>query len=576
MLHKKQKSVKRIMTMLAVVAVVLFQMIGVEAKETQYRTEGGLVAYGSGAATLSIQAPDNQRLIGKQFRIHQLFEAENSVDLNSIDYTVNPTYRTALQTVVGARMNRGADAVTDYEIIDYMDQLNSAKVQGAQVELIPESVVGAYRYFVQELAAEIAKEEIEGFQVDVTSTKSNNTVQITGLPYGYFLMVDCTETEGQHAALSMPMLSTANPSASVYIKGFYPFLTEKIREDKDGIWCDIGDYEIGQDISYRYQSDVPDINGYQTYYYAWHTESDEALTLKENSIQIAIDGEVNNAPKTYILTSEEYKFIKDTSKSSFVLEVEDIKAIIDREFPNKSTKEENQYQQTVTVTYQAMLNDKAASATRPGFENKVRLEFSNNPNGSGDDETGFTPWDTVVCFTYKLLGKKVNNHGTELEGARFRLYHDEACTDEVFGAAATEYVSDANGNFTICGLDSDTYYLKEVEAPAGYRPLEKPVKIQIDAVFPEDRDHYVEGEGAEDGFLVLSATAHIKTFVDGKETEKNLELETDRQTGSVSMAIVNTVGRKLPVTGTFAIAILSMCGVGLIGAAMLRERKKHE
>ena len=39
-------------------------------------------------------------------------------------------------------------------------------------------------------------------------------------------------------------------------------------------------------------------------------------------------------------------------------------------------------------------------------ENDVRLEFSNNPDSNGEGSTGYTPWDTVVCFTYKLNGLK--------------------------------------------------------------------------------------------------------------------------------------------------------------------------
>ena len=53
-------------------------------------------------------------------------------------------------------------------------------------------------------------------------------------------------------------------------------MTKKIQEDdykemigNDG-WNDIADYEIGQTVPYKYESRVPNINGYDTYYYAWH------------------------------------------------------------------------------------------------------------------------------------------------------------------------------------------------------------------------------------------------------------------------------------------------------------------
>ena len=48
----------------------------------------------------------------------------------------------------------------------------------------------------------------------------------------------------------------------------------------------------------------------------------------------------------------------------------------------------------MTLTYEATLNDLAANDTgRPGFENDVRLEFSNDAdsNNEGGARTGFTP-----------------------------------------------------------------------------------------------------------------------------------------------------------------------------------------
>ena len=80
-----------------------------------------------------------------------------------------------------------------------------------------------------------------------------------------------------------------------------------------------------------------------------------------------------------------------------------MKKIIDREFNRKNEAGENKYGQKIVLTYQATLNEKAAKNTgRPGFENDVRLEFSNDPDSAVRGSTGYTPWDTVVCFTYKI------------------------------------------------------------------------------------------------------------------------------------------------------------------------------
>ena len=85
------------------------------------------------------------------------------------------------------------------------------------------------------------------------------------------------------------------------------------------------------------------------------------------------------------------------------------------------------------LTYQAILNERQAKITgRPGFENDVRLEFSNDPDSAVRGSTGYTPWDTVVCFTYKINALKSNNHGQSLENARFRLYSDVGLKNEVY------------------------------------------------------------------------------------------------------------------------------------------------
>lgn len=57
--------------------------------------------------------------------------------------------------------------------------------------------------------------------------------------------------------------------------------------DKNG-WNDIGDYEIGQTVPYKYESNIPNMNGYKTYYYAWHDKMDKALTFQPESVKITI------------------------------------------------------------------------------------------------------------------------------------------------------------------------------------------------------------------------------------------------------------------------------------------------
>ena len=66
-------------------------------------------------------------------------------------------------------------------------------------------------------------------------------------------------TEGNHTAVSMLMVDTANPEFQVNIKADYPVVTKKIQEDDTNVWSDIADFEIGQEISFKYESNIPNI-----------------------------------------------------------------------------------------------------------------------------------------------------------------------------------------------------------------------------------------------------------------------------------------------------------------------------
>lgn len=546
------------------------------------RVENGVVDFARGQASITIEGNEGQSLEGKEFVVYKLFNAQSSVGGQSINYTLNATYKAALQNVIGDKLGKTPSAVTQYDMVDYIQTLNTPDG----------TAVGRYsdfRYFVEDLRDEIVSLGLVGDEVSVDSVSATNTITLSGLEYGYYLVDEVTDTNDNHSASSLCMVDTANPTATFNIKSDYPTVTKKIQEDdnrnaigNDG-WNDMADYEIGQTVPYMYTSNIPNMNGYKEYYYAWHDVMDEALTFDANSVEIFI----TDGTREYKMADSEFKVTENPDAgTTFKVEVEDIKAIIDREFNNIDSKGHNTYGQTVTLTYNATLNDKAALDTgRPGFENDVRLEFSNDADSTGEGTTGYTPWDTVVCFTYKLDVLKTSEDGVKLEGAKFRLYSDEACTDEISLKAGnggyivvnddskptsyTEMTSDAEGNFVIFGLDSGVYYLKETEAPAGYRLLLDPIKVTVDATFVENRDNYIKGDGATDKALVdLDYTAVV-----GGETDN---LESDVVEGVGNLTVINNGGSKLPVTGSAATLLLVGLGAGAMTVATKLARKKED
>lgn len=602
---KHMKKFFSMIFIMALLATSTFSAITVNAASIQ--TPGGVANFGRGNASITINGNKDQSLVGKKFNVYELFHAQNAVGGESINYTFNEAFKLPLQTVVGKKLGKPANTITEYQVIDYIQTLNTNPVEGAQAAQKVEGSYSSFRYFIEELRSEIVKQGVAGDVVTVTATTGSNSIQISGLDYGYYIVDEVSSVEGTHSAASLCIVNTANPEADVVVKSDYPSVIKKIQED-DGRneignegWNDMADFEIGQTVPYKYTSNIPNMNGYHTYYYAWHDKMDPALTFKPSSVSITI----KDKTKSYTLAASEFRVIENPGNDeTFKVEVQDMKAIVDREFNQMNKLKENVYNQEVTLRYDAVLNDLASQDTgMPGFENDVKLEFSNDPDATGQGKTGETPWDTVVCFTYKLNLLKTNDHALHLEGAKFRLYSDEKCTNEVYvkkeadgyhvinrdsvggsdhtgGTApnnAVEMVTDKNGDIVILGLDGGTYWLKETEAPAGYRKILDPIRVEIRPSFAPNRNVYVKGDGANGKALTqLEAFAYIKQFLSGVFKDENLTLTTDLANGSANINVVNTVGKKLPITGSNGMFILLGAGCVLVALGKVFSKKKKD
>lgn len=571
----KNRMIKAIVTMVLAMMLALNGFSG--AFSSLAATESameGVVDFNRGEASIIIQGNEGQSLKGKIFHIYQLLYAENAADLESVHYTMNPKFQGILQNIVSAKKGKAVAEITEYEIIDFIESLRDGQEKSEGNS--------AFRYFIEELRDAIAEADIEGDVVHIINARSDNSVLVEGLEYGYYIVDEITGIEETDSAASLCMVDTAAPTAEFYVKSDYPTIIHKIQEDDDKStvgndgWNDIADYEIGQEIPYKCESNIPNMNGYDTYYYAWHGVLNEAITFQEDGLSITLYQETEGVTESYVLKEQEFQILQNVVDETFVVQIQDIKSIVDREFGQE------EYGQRVVLTYSGILNEKAGKQTgRPGFEQDVRLEFSNDPDSNNNDSTGYTPWDTTVCFTYRLNVKKVNDQGTMLANAKFKLYSDDTCTQEVLvektengykvtgekNSESVEMISGSQGDFYITGLDDGTYYLKETQAPVGYRKLADPIKIELSATMNSERNQYIKGEGATQKTLVeLTGHAIVK--------DSTIALSTDVEDGAANLTVINTVGKKLPITGSVGMLLLIGTGLVLLALALKKQNRK--
>ena len=349
----------------------------------------------------------------------------------------------------------------------------------------------------------------------------SNALTIPEAKAGYYLFVDTTDfskDDSYHSYNSfLLMVTKGNWNVPITPKAEKPTVEKKVYDNPDGTstggFGSSADHAINEKFQFQLTATLPDSTNraydyYDKYSVIFHDTLSDGITYDKgdelDSVVIKSNG------NTYNITDSS-KYTIDTtdleSQNSFVVNI-DVKACA------KDAGFDLNDGATITVTYTAHLNDKAYVNTAGGSTsniNKVYLTYSNNPKD--ESSIGKTPESTpVYVYTYQLNNTKHQDteKGPALEGACFRLYSDEACTDQsevqlyqkdgfyypikdVLGKEAVEMKSAANGTFNVKGLDAGTYYLKEITPPDGYSACKViPVTIKAD----HSRNDQVNLEGS--------------------------------------------------------------------------------
>lgn len=349
----------------------------------------------------------------------------------------------------------------------------------------------------------------------------SNALTIPEAKAGYYLFVDTTDfskDDSYHSYNSfLLMVTKGNWNVPITPKAEKPTVEKKVYDNPDGTstggFGSSADHAINEKFQFQLTATLPDSTNraydyYDKYSVIFHDTLSDGITYdKDDELDSVV---IKSNGNTYNITDSS-KYTIDTtdleSQNSFVVNI-DVKACA------KDAGFDLNDGATITVTYTAHLNDKAYVNTAGGSTsniNKVYLTYSNNPKD--ESSIGKTPESTpVYVYTYQLNNTKHQDteKGPALEGARFRLYSDEACTDQsevqlyqkdgfyypikdVLGKEAVEMKSAANGTFNVKGLDAGTYYLKEITPPDGYSACKViPVTIKAD----HSRNDQVNLEGS--------------------------------------------------------------------------------
>ena len=394
-----------------------------------------------------------------------------------------------------------------------------------------------------------------------TAAGSANTVTdgkyvISGLAAGYYLVKDqdgsLTGDNDSYTEYIIQVVGnvTATPKSDV------PEVQKKVKDINDSTdttktdWQDSADYDIGDSIPFQLKATLADnVSSYTTYKVVFHDTLSKGLTYN-NDAKVYIDGTETNG---FTVTAT----VNADGTTTLTVSCDDVKAL---GAGNSSV---------ITVEYTAKLNENAVLGSA-GNPNEVYLEYSNNPNKSeeGNNETGETPKDVVIVFTYKTIINKVDSENKPLTGAAFKL---EKLIKGKDGAADTwttvkEFtVDETTTSFTFSGLDDGQYKLTETKTPVGYNTID-PIYFVIEATHGETAD--VPTLKTLNAYLTDANGNKQTEMKDGESV--NIDLGTvDLTAGSITTTVVNKSGSELPSTGGIGTTIFYVLGGVLVLAAVV-------
>lgn len=418
---------------------------------------------------------------------------------------------------------------------------------------------------------------------DGMASGDSYTYKISGVAAGYYLIQDKDPAEGSSIDAYTRYILKVVENTTVTPKSDVPSVEKKVQEDdkynRDGGYGkgynDVADWNIGDSVPFKLIGTLPStLADYDSYKYVFHDTLSNGLTYNKDAKVYVVNG------KTRTEVTDQFDI--NSSGTSLTISCGDI---------TKLTGVSVTASSKIVVEYTATLNTNAVIGL-DGNPNEVYLEFSNNPNKGGEGDTGTTPPDKVIVFTYELDTTKVGGSNDtdkpKLKDAQFVLLNK--AEDKVAKVNAetnrfeswidlpedtsyedwTKYnetnhvilTSDNDGQFKVIGLDDGTYQLREIKAPDGYNLPNGDFAIIITATTANGQE-WTSGK-ASDALTKLEVTAN------GQPGTGNIN------SGIAGVTIENNKGATLPVTGGIGTTIFYIIGgILVVGAGVLLITRKR-
>lgn len=505
-------------------------------------------------------------ITGKQYDLYQVLDLSQSG--TAYTYTVNEDFE-------GFFEKEDEDA----KIIDPND--NSwedpiAKIQG----------MGNNSEALSQLAKKIlAWADANNVDPVKTVTGAADPTIVTGLDNGYYLLNPLGAQGSDGTAVTMFSLNTLSGNENtITVKAVYPTIDKKVNGSDGAV-----DAVIGETVTFTLASKVPDMTGYNEYYFIVEDTMSEGL-LYNSITSIEIGGTPLAAEKYEATTTD------DNGKTKL--------KIVFKDFIDYQA----QAGEDIEITYTAKVDSDAV--INGENTNDVKLTYSNDPKYTyqgdkpSDDTsgntppTGETPIDEVYVYTTSLLLHKVDEEGEDLPGASFRITGESLKVNE---NATQFFVEDTEGDYwelldgtftttdpTDDGVDASTYvdpavkYSLKQSSEINY---ESEVVYQKGAVDPSGNLTF-SGLGAgtytiteivtPEGYNSIEPFTVTITFDEGNKVFTYTKDGGASTSVATEIEVVNRTGSLLPSTGGMGTTIFYIVGGALVlFAVVLLVTKKR-